>query len=170
MFEDFDRQVSIFSESVARSISRRKVLTTSIKGVVVTIAGATIGTFVDLKDVFAAGCTCNWYDGSGNANCPKHPGCNPTGAAGCPSGCSTCTSSDYCLDSKGYYCNYSSGSWISCTGQGTCGNGHKICIDCKCPNCSYVCTCLSNCICCNCCSAQDVEMEMRRLAAIGIKY
>jgi hypothetical protein len=168
MFEEFDKQTSIVVESLARLITRRRVVTNSLKGVAAVVAGASLGTFIDFRDAFAAGCTCNWYNGSGNANCPSHPGCNSSGSASCPSGCSPCTSSDVCRDSQGYYCNYSSGSWTSCTGQGSCGNGYRICIDCKCPNCSYVCTCLSNCICCNCCKEADVENEMRRLAAAGL--
>lgn len=163
MFDEFDKQVSILSEAIVRSMSRRRMLGTTVKGTIITLAGASLGVFTGLRDAFAAGCSCNWYNGSGNANCPSWP--NPCNGGGviCPSGCSPCTSSDVCRDSQGYYCNYPSASWTSCTGQGRCGNGYKICVDCKCPNCSYVCTCLSNCICCNCCRPEDVEIEMRRL-------
>ena len=166
MFDEFDKQVSILSESIVRSMSRRRMLGTAMKGTIITLAGASLGIFSGLREAFAAGCSCNWYGGINNANCPQHPGCNPNGTSGCPSGCSPCTSSDVCRYPKPpyWYCNYSSASWTSCTGQGRCGNGYKICVDCKCPNCSYVCTCLSNCICCNCCSPKDVEIEMRRLA------
>ena len=169
MFEEFDKRISILSESLARSLSRRRMVTISVKGAAATLAGATLGIFTQVHDAFAITCTCNWYDGSGNANCPNHSGCNTPGYGVCPPGCSPCTNVDYCYDTdSGYYCNYPNASWTSCTGLGTCGNGHKICVDCKCPNCSYVCTCLSNCICCNCCTPMDVEAEMRRLAAAGI--
>lgn len=166
MFEEFDKQVSILSESLARSLSRRRMLANSVKGAVATVAGVALGTLVNVHDAFAVTCTCNWYEG--RVNCPGTSGCNPPGGGVCPSNCSPCTSIDVCRDKNGYYCPYSNGSWTSCTGLGTCGNGHKICMDCKCPNCSYVCTCLSNCICCNCCNPKDVEAEMRRLAAAGI--
>ena len=167
MFEDFDKQTSILSEQIARSLSRRRVLATSVKVTVAAVAGATVGTFLNSKAAFAANCTCNWYGGSGNANCPGTSGCNPSGGNICPTGCTPCTSSDYCR--SGYYaCIYAGGYWVSCTGLGNCGAGSRECADCKCPNCSHVCTCLSNCICCNCCTPQQVEAEMRRLAAAGM--
>jgi hypothetical protein len=140
------------------------MLTNSVKGVAIALAGATLGTFINFKDAFAAGCYCNWYGGVSNANCPKKGGCPPNG---CPSNCSPCTSSDVCNNGVNY-CNYPNGHWTSCSGLGTCGNGYRICLDCKCPNCSYVCTCLSTCICCSCCTPLDVENEMRRLAGTGI--
>jgi hypothetical protein len=175
MFENFDEQVSTFTEGVARSLSRRRVLVTSAKVAAVTVAGATLGIFVNIKDAFASTCTCHWYGGSGNANCPSHPGCNGINGV-CPSGCSICVcavwQNNNCVQEgcviPGYGCNYPNGSWVSCTGQGTCGNGQRVCVDCKCPNCSYVCTCLSSCVCCNCCTPQQVEDEMRRLRAMGI--
>jgi hypothetical protein len=165
MPNDLDRQISIWSESVVRAISRRRFVNKAVKSTFAILAGLAAGTWVGVKDAFAVTCTCDWYDGSSNANCPKHPGCNSSPPSSCPSGCSLCTSSDYCLDSKGYYCNYSGGYWISCTGLGQ-GGGFKYCLDCKCPNCSYVCTCLSECICCNCSKPAQVEAEMHRLQAL----
>ena len=164
MFEEFDKQISIFSESVARQLSRRRMLTNSVKGVVVTVAGATLSTFINFKDAFAAGCPCHWYGGVSNANCPRKGGCPPTG---CPSHCSPCTSRDVC-NNRVNYCHYPGGSWTSCSGLGSHHHGYKICLDCKCPNCRYVCTCLSRCICCDCRTPHDVENEMRRLAGTGI--
>jgi hypothetical protein len=166
MFDEFDKQVSILSESIVRSLSRRRMLGTAVKGTIVTLAGASLGIFTGLRNAFAAGCTCNWYGGGSNANCPSWPNACNIGGVVCPSGCSPCTSSDVCKESHSpfSYCNYPNASWTSCTGLGTCGNGYKICVDCKCPNCSYVCTCLSVCYCCNCCNPKDVEIEMRRLA------
>jgi hypothetical protein len=169
MFDEFDRHLSNFTESVARSISRRQIMTRTVKGVIVTVAGTALGTLVNMKAAFAVSCTCDWYGGSGNANCPSHPGC---GGAGCPSGCTPCTgdhSKGIYNCNNGYYsCGWISGSWVSCTGLGICGNGSRICTDCKCPDCSYVCTCLSQCTCCNCCTPQDVEQEMKRLKALAI--
>lgn len=162
-FDELDKRTSLLTESVARAISRRRMLLKAAKGTVTAIAGVALGQLIGVRNAFAA-CGCNWYGGAGNANCPDVGGCPATG---CPAGCSLCTSSDVCRNSQGYYCNYAGGSWVACTGQGTCGNGHRTCTDCKCPNCSYVCTCLSVCICCNCCTPQDVEAEMQRLAVAG---
>src|SRR5258708_39807447 len=77
MFEEFDKQISIFSESVARQLSRRRMLTNSVKGVVVTVAGATLSTFINFKDAFAAGCPCHWYGGGCNRNFPREGGGPP---------------------------------------------------------------------------------------------
>jgi hypothetical protein len=167
MFEKFDRQISYLTESIARGISRRQVLTRTVKGVIATAAGTALGIFVNMKEAFAVTCTCDWYGGSGNAGCPNHPSC--PGNGGCPSGCSPCTSYNGQLTCNNgtYACGYSNGTWVSCTGLGYCGNGSRICTDCKCPDCSYVCTCLSACFCCNCCTPQDVEKEMQRLKAMG---
>lgn len=160
MLEEFDKQVSVFTESLARRLARRKMLGTAVKGAVAAIAAATIGQFTNLRQAFAVSCTCddNWTNGVPCDNighsCPS---------SGCPSGCSVCC----CNDCNGW-CNYPSGSWTSCSGLGKCGNGYKICTDCKCGNpCTKQnrCTCLSQCICCNCCTKADVQAEMRRLAA-----
>jgi hypothetical protein len=163
MFEKLDKRTSILAEGIARSLSRRQVLVTTVKGTVATVAAATLGILVDLKTAFAITCDCHWYDGI--VGCPNYGACNSGGPGACPSGCSYCTSADVCRDSKGYYCGYSDGWWVSCTGFGQCGNGYKICSDCKCTTCSYVCTCLSNVICSGCCTPQQVEAEMRRLMA-----
>lgn len=167
MFEDFDKQTSIVTEQIARVLSRRRMLASSVKVTAMAVAGATVGTFLNIKAAFAdPTCTCDWYNGSGQANCPGTSGCNPPGAV-CPTGCTPCTSSDVCSNGN-YYCNWSTGYWTSCTGLGACHGGTKQCADCKCPNCSHVCTCLSNCICCTCCTPQQVEAEMRRLVAAGM--
>lgn len=161
MLEDFDKNISIAAESLARKLNRRKMMTNTIKGVFATVAAATIGQFANIGQAFAVSCTCddNWTNGSPCNNigypCPS--------TTGCPSGCAVCTNNDC-----GGWCNYSTGSWISCTGLGTCGNGYKKCVDCKCAGtCSKKCTCLGPCICCNCCSAQDIRDEMHRLAALS---
>lgn len=167
MLEKLDNQISIFAETVARNLSRRCFLSSAVKAAVAATAALTLGIFSEVKSAFAidwttckSGCPCNWAGGSGNANCPNVGGCPSTG---CPSGCSVCTTSSGC----GSICDYSDGAWCSCNGLGTCGNGYKLCLDCKCNGCSYICTCRSTCICCNCCTHKDVEDEMRRLAGVA---
>lgn len=152
--KDFDRFVNTLSESVVRKMQRRKILIAGIKGVFAATAGIALANFEGIKNAFAVTCTCAWAFGGQ---------CYGTGSEeqNCPSGCTTCTLQDYCNG----WCNYQSGYWTSCSGLGQCGHGYRICKDCKCPNCSNVCTILSNILCYGCCTAQQVEAEMRRLAA-----
>lgn len=167
MLEKLDNQINIFAEAVARNLSRRCFLSSAVKATVAATAALTLGIFSEVKSAFAIDwstcnpqCNCNWAGGSGNANCPQRGGCPNTG---CPSGCSVCTSSSGC----GTICNYSDGAWCACNGLGRCGNGYKLCLDCKCNGCSYICTCRSGIICGNCCTHKDVEEEMRRLATVA---
>ncbi len=171
MLEELDRNISIISESAARTLNRRRFLTGMLKGLVSATAALTLGIWMDVKSAFAIdfskcqtcnnNCTCNWIPNSSNANCPKKGGCPSTG---CPSGCSHCTGSDSC----GGWCIYSDGAWCACNCLGRCGNGYRVCIDCKCSSCSgYLCTCLSTIICANCCTHKEVEEEMRRIAALA---
>jgi hypothetical protein len=156
MIEDLDRTVNILSESAARTLTRRRVLRTAVKGLVAATAGLALTLGPDLREAFAQTCTCNWIGGSSNADCPKVGYCSDDS---CPSGCSLCTSGGGC-------CEYPSGSWVSCTGLGRCGAGYRLCIDCKCSTCSgYLCTCLTDFYCCNCCTPSEVEAEMQRIAA-----
>lgn len=161
LLEEFDKQVSVFAESLARRLARRKMLGAAVKGAVATIAAATIGQFTNIGQAFAVSCTCddNWTTGVPCDSIGYH--CSPSSY--CPSGCAVC-----CCNDCGGWCNYPSGSWVSCQGLGTCGNGYKICTDCKCAgSCNHKCTCLSQCICCSCCKKEDVQAEMRRLATLS---
>ena len=40
MLENFDKNVSIFTESLARALSRRKMMGTTVKGIFATVAAA----------------------------------------------------------------------------------------------------------------------------------
>ncbi len=93
MLEDFDKHVSILSESLARMLSRRKMVGSTIKGVFATVAAATAGQLTNVGEAFASHhCTCddNWTLGKPCANlghtCPHH--------SGCPQGCVVCHSND----------------------------------------------------------------------------
>ena len=48
MLEEFDKQVSIWTESFARKFNRRKMVGTTVKGVFATVAAATVGQLVNL--------------------------------------------------------------------------------------------------------------------------
>ena len=158
MFDQFDKRISVFSEAIVRKLTRRKAAGKLIKGTFAVMAAGTIGLFLHPDEAFASSCTCddNWRNGVPCGGCPS--------TANCPSDCTVCTTAQSC----GGWCNYPNGRWTSCTGQGTCGAGYKICTDCICPNCNSRCTCLSGCFCCSCCTKADVEAEMRRLAEMGV--
>src|SRR5438874_13396559 len=91
MLEDFDKQVSIFAESLARKFNRRKMVGTTVKGLFATVAAATLGQFVNVGEAFAITWTCddNWTTGSPcntiGCPCPHH---------GCPSGYIACIACD----------------------------------------------------------------------------
>lgn len=183
MLEELDQNISILMESTARVLKRRRFLGGMMKGVVAATAGLALGTFENIRSAFATtcppkgcsgcqtSCDCCYIGGDTNANCPKYS--NACTFSGCPMNCSACTSTDSC----GGLCIYSNGSWCACNCLGKCGNGWKICTDCKCScsnNCNgkcngvsyYLCTCMSGIICSNCCNPKDVEAEMRRIAAV----
>src|SRR5436305_10253533 len=108
MLEDFDKNISIFTESIARRLSRRKMVGTTVKGVFATVAAATIGQVVNLGQAFAVTCTCdqNWTTGHRcgfwGFPCPQ----NTSLTNGCPSSCPVCIRPDC-----GGWCEWSSGHW-----------------------------------------------------------
>lgn len=157
MLDEFDKKISVLSESIARGLNRRQLLSRAAKGMAATAAGLALSQLTNLKSAFAVTCTCSWYGGSGNANCPQAGGC-PGGH--CPSSCSTCASPTC-------GCPWQYGEWVSCSGLGRCGTGFEVCTDCHCNGCNYLCTCLSQCICCSpCCQTpQEITAEMQRWAA-----
>jgi len=146
-----DEIVSVATEDLARTLTRRRLFGRAGKAIAATAAASTLGAFGSIKTVFAT-CTCS-YIAICNGTCP--------GGGGCPSGYTVCT-----LGQCGG-CIYSSGQWVSCTGQGTCQQGYELCTDCKSNTngCSGACTCKSNCICCGCCTPEEVQTEQARLAA-----
>ncbi len=165
MLEDFDKDISTLTESVVRRLSRRKIFSATVKGLSAAAIAATLGQISTVRQAFAVAldqCTCEcdfcWTTGSPCSNCPSS-------GVSCPTGCTTCVSPDC-----GGWCNYSSGQWVAyqCTGLGE-GNGYKMCIDCKCPDCNNKCTCLSGCICCNCVTPEDVKAEMKRLSVASVQ-
>jgi hypothetical protein len=161
MFEDFDKRISTLTESWGRGLSRRKIFRKTVTGLSAAAVAAALGQFTNIRQAFAAECTCEcddcWANGSPCSGCPT--------GTGCPSGCSVCTN-----NACGGWCNYSSGWWVAynCSNLGL-GHGYRVCTDCTCPSgdCNGKCTCLSACICCSCQTPADVEAEGRRLAALS---
>jgi hypothetical protein len=158
-----DKRTSEFTEDLARSLSRRQLLTRTTKAAVAALAAMSLGTFSGIKSAFAITCNCNWLPPNIGTSCyGQGLGSCPLNSPWCPSGCSVCTSSSCCNSKCGSCCcNYSGGQWISCQGFGTCGLGYKLCTDCKCSTCSTLCTCLSGVQCFGCCTPAQVQAEMR---------
>jgi hypothetical protein len=148
LIDSVDKRISVLGEELARRLNRRQVLEHGVKGLAAAVGAMTIGSLSGIKEAFAITCNCNWIQGKHCTNCPP---ANPY----CGSGCSICTSTDWCSG----WCIYSGGQWISCTGFGPCGNGYKVCTDCKCNSCSNMCTCLSAILCNGCCSPAEVQAD-----------
>ena len=88
---DVDETVSRWTETLARKISRRRIVSTGLKGIAATAAAWTIGNFAAGQSAEAVSCSCS-YPGCGSCSCLGKT-C-PT--SGCPSGCYVCTTSSGC--------------------------------------------------------------------------
>ena len=141
---------------VARSISRRKFLDRSLRGLTTGAVGVFAGGSI-FSSVARAGdsdkCLCSSPRGVVCTDCP--PGRGPKK---CPDGHKRCQTIDGVPECVG--CVYETGWWVSCTGLGE-GFGYRICIDCWIPrDCETTCGCRSAVICRHCSSAADVKAEM----------
>jgi len=147
----FDARVSQMTERASRRMSRRNILRTVFVSGAASIAAISIGE----TPARASDCA---------GNCGPTPRCRNCRPTECPHGyilCKGSPSSD-CFNKEGYRCEWPSGMWIACTGLGH-GYGYKICKDCILPHrCPDWCTCLTECLCCNCKTAADFKEEQRR--------
>jgi hypothetical protein len=148
--EQFDARVGALAERVVRRASRRDALRGAVLGGAAGIASLALGD----RPALAQACVCGPTRRC--AGCPD---------VGCPDGYHLCKGSftSNCFNRQGYRCEWPQGTWIACMGIGK-GFGYKVCYDCigksGCPG---WCTCLSNCICCNCLTARDVKTEQNRI-------
>ncbi len=53
MLENFDKDISVLTESLARSLGRRKMIGTTVKGLTAAIVAATLGQFTNIGQAFA---------------------------------------------------------------------------------------------------------------------
>jgi hypothetical protein len=143
------------AERVARRVSRRDALRRAVMAGTTGLAAIAIGN----SPADAQTCTCGPTRRCGG--CPD---------VGCPSGYQLCKgsfSSD-CFNSQGYRCEWPAGNWIACMNLGK-GLGYKICYDCiGASGCEGWCTCLTECICCNCYSPADIRTEQLRLQHLDL--
>ncbi len=149
-----DARVSAVTERVVRRLNRRDALRGAVLGGATGLAALALGQ----RPAFAVTCECG-----PTARCSGCPG------TGCPHGYHLCRGSDTsgCFNDQGYRCIWPQGEWIACMGLGR-GFGYRVCYDCigksGCPG---WCTCLSECICCDCETAGDIRAEQRRIQAPG---
>jgi hypothetical protein len=152
--EGMDARIGRAAERAVRRLSRRDAL----RGAVVTgtagLASASLGQRpVRVKADF---CDCG-----PTRRCHDCPG------TGCPPGYHLCkgSSTSGCFNGQGYRCEWPSGYWIACMNIGN-GYGYKVCYDCKGPGgCEGWCTCLSQCVCCECENVHDLRAEQQRIQA-----
>jgi len=148
----FDTRVSQMTERAVRKMSRRNVLRTVVVGGAASIAAISVGD----APAFADECT---------GNCGPTKRCSRCRPTECPHGYILCKGSRTgdCFNNEGYRCEWPSGMWIACTGLGH-GYGYRICKDCIFRNrCHDWCTCLTDCLCCDCKTAADFKAEQYRL-------
>lgn len=145
----FDGYVEKTTGRMVRIITRRDALRTAI-----LTGAATVGTVALGMRPAMATVTCP-------AQCCCSPFCSGCPGVGCPSGYHLCKRPE-CYPG---YCEWYDGSWVHCKGYGNCGNGYTLCQDCRHNNhpCSSVCICVSQVICGQCCTQQDVRREEQRI-------
>jgi hypothetical protein len=144
MVRDLDKQISLFAESTARRLTRRRAVTKGVKATFGLVTGLASGAGLAVKRAEASCgsvCTCSWAQGRRctQSSCPV--------GGGCPTNYNACTNSDWCDG----WCIYPwPAQWCACDGLGG-GLGYKVCTDCKANirGCGYLCTCLSGCINCS---------------------
>jgi hypothetical protein len=148
----FDARISQMTERATRRMSRRNVLRTVFVGGAAGIAAISIGE----TPAFADDCT---------RNCGPTSRCRRCRPTECPHGYVLCKGSftSNCFNDEGYRCEWPHGLWIACTGLGY-GYGYRICKDCIFRDrCYDWCTCLTDCLCCGCKTAEDLKQEQLQM-------
>lgn len=147
-----DSRVGRGTERLSRSINRRGALRAAVLTGATTMGAIALGQ----RPAFAT-VTCP-------SKCGPSPLCSATcPGVGCPSGYSLCKNPPTSCNG---YCEWSTGSWVHCQGYGTCGNGYTLCQDCKPTNSCNICICVSQVICGQCCTPQQVHAEQKRIDQI----
>jgi hypothetical protein len=149
-----DANVGALAERVARRVSRRTALRSAVLGGAASLAAMAIGEQPAMAEV---------------CHCGPTRRCDGCAGVGCPEGYRLCKGSGTsdCFNGQGYRCEWPQGTWIACMGMGK-GYGYKICYDCiGHGGCADWCTCLSECVCCACKTADDVRAEQHRIQALA---
>lgn len=147
-----DTRVGKATEKAARLVSRRAALRTAILTGAATAGAIALGQ----RPAFAT------------VRCPDRCGPSPLCSYGCPTlGCpphhSLCKHPPV---SCGGLCVWATGTWVHCTGYGKCGQGFKLCQDCKPTHSCNICICISGVLCRDCCTVTDVRAERERIGDV----
>lgn len=151
----FDSAVGGATEHLARRITRRDALRTTVLSTAAVAGSVALGR----RPAFAS-VTCP-------DPCGPSPFCTSLGLTcpntGCPSGRTLCTKK------TGFRCTceWATGSWVHCQGYGNCGNGYTLCQDCIPSSSCSICICISGVICGQCCSPADVLNEHRKIEELA---
>src|ERR1700684_1931828 len=151
-----DARIGTMAERVVRRVSRRDALRGVGLGGTAGVAALALGQ----RPAWAATCECGPTRRC--ARCPE---------VGCPSGYHLCKGSftSNCFNNQGFRCVWPQGEWIACMNIGK-GFGYRVCYDCiNKSGCKDWCTCLSECICCDCETAHDVKSEQHRIQMIDVQ-
>lgn len=162
----FDARVGSMAERATRILTRRAALRAGMVTGAAGVAAITLGESPALALKYSPGC-------GPTVRCR---GCH---AQGCPTGYELCLEKYDCFHKLSNkrphccFCEWPQGKWIAAEHLGKFGHGIQICYDCVKPphhaaQCAHWCTCLGECICCNCTTTADVRAEMSRLGALGL--
>jgi hypothetical protein len=141
----FDAHVENGTERMTRRITRRD----SIRTAILTGAAAAGAIALGQRPAFAT------------ITCPSKCGPSPICSSGCPY--SGCPSGKVLCKKPTCGCEWSTGSWVHCTGYGTCHQGFTLCQDCHKSSSCYICICISGILCGQCCTKEDVLLEYQRI-------
>jgi hypothetical protein len=144
----FDAHVESGAERMTRRITRRDTLRTAILTGAATAGAIALGQ----RPAFAT------------ITCPSKCGPSPICSSGCPS-TNGCPSGRSLCKKPTCGCEWSTGSWVHCTGYGNCHQGFTLCQDCQ-HNCN-ICICISGIICGQCCKKEDVLAEYQRIQELA---
>lgn len=149
-----DDRIGAGAEKAGRFVSRRAALRTAI------LTGATaIGSLALGKAPAFAAVRCPESCGP-SPLCSQH--CPPLG---CPAHHSLCKVRGGKNPCPGL-CVWPNGTWVHCVGYGNCGEGFKLCQDCKPSGSCNICICISAVLCRQCCTPQDVRNERQWIDSV----
>jgi hypothetical protein len=191
--EKLDSRVAITAERMLRRLSRREVLRAGVVGGVAGLAALSLGqrpafaaTCHNPRNQVTK-CSHCASSGRDALCCGPTRRCSHYGKTcrpfGCPRGYILCKQTGPCgtpplrggvggghMNRDHKWCEWCDGHWVACNGLGRFGNGYFICYDCvassRASSCENWCTCLSECVCCNCMTGQDVRAEQQRIQGL----
>jgi hypothetical protein len=155
-----DTRIGGVAERAARRLSRRDALRSAVVTGTAGLAALSLGQ----QPALASAEICH---------CGPTRRCSGCPGTGCPHGHRLCKGSlsSGCFNTQGYRCEWPNGTWIACMNIGSGGYGYKVCYDCiGAGGCRDWCTCLSQCVCCECETVADLRAEQQRLQSAAAPH